>query len=52
MGLTFQFSGRVEFLGIQPGTVAFGYPLSPAVQAAVAQVYQQLGEGSCEWESL
>ena len=47
-----EFVPRVEFLGIQPGTVAFGYPISPAVQAAVAQVYQQLGDGSCEWESL
>jgi hydrogenase 3 maturation protease len=47
-----EFAPRVEFIGIQPETVAFGYPISPAVQEAVAQVYQQLQDGSFEWESL
>lgn len=36
----------VELLGIQPQQVAFGYPVSPAVQAAVERVYAWLGGGT------
>ncbi len=37
-----EFVPRVEFIGIQPQTVAFAYPMSPPVTQAVDSVYQQL----------
>lgn len=36
------FVPAVEMLGIQPGLVAFGYPMSPAVRGAVERIYREL----------
>ncbi len=43
------FVPRVELLGIQPGMVAFGYPISDQVHEAVEQVYTDLKKGSVDW---
>jgi hydrogenase 3 maturation protease len=37
---------EVLFLGIQPSLVAFGYPLSPAVEQAVINIHAQLQSGA------
>jgi hydrogenase 3 maturation protease len=47
-----EFTPRVELIGIQPEMVAFGYPMSPSVRQAVAQVYAGLRSGKASWESL
>ncbi len=44
-----EFVPQVELLGIQPGIVAFGYPISDPVQKAVKQVYIDLKSGSTNW---
>ena len=36
----------VQFLGIQPSIVAFGYPMSAAVERAVAMIHAQLQRGA------
>ncbi|MFZ5819030.1 MAG: hydrogenase maturation peptidase HycI [Chloroflexota bacterium] len=46
------FAPRVELLGIQPETVAFGYPMSPAVKEAVGRVYANLEAGQVDWACL
>jgi hydrogenase 3 maturation protease len=43
---------QVDFLGIQPEVVAFGYPMSPEVKKAVAQVYAGLKSGEVGWNFL
>ncbi len=40
-----EFVPDVDFLGIQPDTVAFGYPISPQVKQAVEQIYGWLTSG-------
>ncbi len=40
-----EFVTCVEMIGIQPGTVAFGYPVSAPVKQAVERVYAWLKEG-------
>lgn len=47
-----EFVPQVEFLGIQPDVVAFGFPMSPSVKDAVEQVYGALKSGDSCWESL
>jgi hydrogenase 3 maturation protease len=47
-----EFAPQVELLGIQPEIVAFGYPISPAVKQAVAQVYEDLKDKKLDWERL
>jgi hydrogenase 3 maturation protease len=37
---------EVLFLGIQPSLVAFGYPISPAVEQAVINIHAQLQSGA------
>ncbi len=44
-----EFVSRVELLGIQPGIVAFGYPLSDNVREAVEQVYADLKNDQLNW---
>ncbi len=44
-------SEQVELVGIQPGLVAFGCPVSPEVQQAVEQVYAGLERGVWAWET-
>jgi hydrogenase 3 maturation protease len=44
-----EFVPLVEFLGIQPGMVAFGYPISGEVRKAVEQVYADLKNSSADW---
>lgn len=46
------FVPEVDFLGIQPELVAFGYPMSNSVRDAVHRVYFQLETGNPEWETL
>ncbi len=41
-----EFTPQVELLGIQPEVVAFGYPISAAVDNAVKQVYAALKDGT------
>ena len=41
----------VELLGIQPGVVAFGFPISEDVRKAVEQVYADLKNGAMDWSS-
>lgn len=47
-----EFVPQVALLGIQPEIVAFGYPVSLAVQRAVEQVYTRLAQHDCTWETL
>jgi hydrogenase 3 maturation protease len=47
-----ELAPQVELLGIQPEIVAFGYPISPAVKQAVAQVYEDLKDKKLDWERL
>jgi hydrogenase 3 maturation protease len=44
-----EFVPQVELLGIQPRMVAFGYPMSDEVCAAVGQVYADLKNGATDW---
>jgi hydrogenase 3 maturation protease len=37
---------EVHLLGIQPSLVAFGYPMSPAVHAAVTDIHARLRNGA------
>ena len=39
-----EFVPQVSMIGIQPGTVAFGYPVSAKVEEAVERVYRWLKE--------
>ena len=45
---------EVLFLGIQPSLVAFGYPISPAVEQAVINLHAQLQSGAAadSWRYL
>lgn len=47
-----EFVKRVDLLGVQPEVVAFGYPVSPAVQQAVEEIYTALQNGRWDWETL
>jgi hydrogenase 3 maturation protease len=47
-----EFVPQVEFLGIQPDVVAFGFPMSPSVRNAVEQVYLSLKSGEGGWDCL
>jgi hydrogenase 3 maturation protease len=47
-----EFTPRVEMLGIQPGVVAFGMPMSPEVRAAVDEVYLGLINEKVDWTTL
>jgi hydrogenase 3 maturation protease len=44
-----EFVPQVDLLGIQPHTVAFGYPISDEVRGAVGQVYADLQQGATNW---
>jgi hydrogenase 3 maturation protease len=44
-----EFVPHVELLGIQPGIIAFGFPMSEEVRSAVEQVYVDLKNGSTDW---
>lgn len=43
-----EFVPRVDFLGIQPEVVAFGYPISESVRQAVQRVYDDLKNGEID----
>jgi len=47
-----EIAPQVELLGIQPETVAFGLPISPAVKNAVERVYQDLKAGRTQWDCV
>jgi hydrogenase 3 maturation protease len=40
------FAADVRLLAIQPSLVAFGFPMSPEVSAAVALIHQRLTDGA------
>lgn len=44
-----EFVPQVDLLGIQPRMIAFGYPMSEEVRAAVEQVYADLKNGATDW---
>jgi hydrogenase 3 maturation protease len=44
-----EFVPQVDLLGIQPYTIAFGYPMSNEVRGAVGQVYADLKLGATNW---
>jgi hydrogenase 3 maturation protease len=44
-----EFVPQVDLLGIQPNIVAFGFPMSGEVRAAVGQVYADLKNGATDW---
>ena len=44
-----EFVPEVELLGIQPGIIAFGFPMCEEVRNAVEQVYVDLKNGSADW---
>jgi hydrogenase 3 maturation protease len=46
-----EFVPQVELLGIQPNIVAFGFPMSDVVRAAVGQVYADLKNGVTDWDA-
>jgi hydrogenase 3 maturation protease len=41
---------QVDMVGIQPGIVAFGFPMSKEVSTAVQQVYLDLKNGVVDWD--
>jgi hydrogenase 3 maturation protease len=47
-----EFVPQVDFLGIQPATIAFGYPMSEPVKEAVSQIYDGLQYNTINWEDL
>jgi hydrogenase 3 maturation protease len=47
----YEFVPRVDLLGIQPGIVAFGFPISQEVRLAVEQVYADLQNGFTNWDA-
>jgi hydrogenase 3 maturation protease len=47
-----EFINQVDLLGIQPEVVAFGFPMTASVKAAVSRVYEGLKCGSEDWEIL
>jgi hydrogenase 3 maturation protease len=47
-----EFIPRVELLGVQPETVAFGYPMSTAVRQAVEGIYHDLEIAREDWPML
>ena len=46
-----EFVSQVDLLGIQPTIVAFGFPMSEEVRAAVGQVYADLKNRKMDWSS-
>jgi hydrogenase 3 maturation protease len=46
-----EFVPQVDFLGIQPNIVAFGFPMSEEVRGAVGQVYADLKNDVLNWSS-
>ncbi len=42
---------QVDMIGIQPGIVAFGLPISNEVSVAVKQVYLDLKNGVADWDA-
>jgi hydrogenase 3 maturation protease len=47
-----EFVTKVDFIGIQPEVVAFGYPVSKCVKQAVDRVYETLKQDEPVWELL
>ena len=47
-----EFVPRVDMVGIQPYTVAFGYPVSAEVRQAVGRVYEDLKQAELAWDRL
>lgn len=47
-----EFVPQVRFLGVQPGLVAFGAPMTEAVRAAVDSIYNGLKYNKTGWETL
>jgi hydrogenase 3 maturation protease len=47
-----EFVPSVDLIGIQPGIMAFGYPVSPQVTQAVDRIYTWLKQNEFEIENL
>jgi hydrogenase 3 maturation protease len=47
-----EFVPQVDFIGIQPDIIAFGYPISQSVKLAVDNIYDQLKQGLLPWDVL
>jgi hydrogenase 3 maturation protease len=47
-----EFVPQVQMIGIQPDTVAFGYPMSAPVREAVERVYFWLKEGDNKGDGI
>jgi hydrogenase 3 maturation protease len=47
-----EFVPQVDFIGIQPDIIAFGYPISQSVKLAVDNIYDQLKQGMLLWDVL
>jgi hydrogenase 3 maturation protease len=43
---------QVDFIGIQPDVVAFGFPVSENVRQAVDNIYENLKKGFLPWDTL
>lgn len=48
IGALSEFVPKVDFLGIQPEVVAFGYPISESVQNAIQRLYEDLRNGEMD----
>jgi hydrogenase 3 maturation protease len=44
-----EFVPQVDFIGIQPEVVAFGFPMSESVKKAAQQLYEDLANGGTGW---
>jgi hydrogenase 3 maturation protease len=47
-----EFVPEVDLIGIQPGVVAFGFPVTSPVKQAVDLLYDGLKQGRWDWQSL
>ncbi|GAW91106.1 hydrogenase maturation peptidase HycI [Calderihabitans maritimus] len=52
IGALKEITPAVYFIGIQPRTVAFGFPLSAEVERAVEIIYKKLQAGSLDFPAL
>ena len=52
IGALKEIAPEVRFLGIQPSVIAFGYPVSPGVKNAVAEIHERLQSGHLDYPRL
>lgn len=44
-----RYASQIIFIGIQPETIAFGYPISMAVTQSIETIYEKILENPGEW---